>query len=155
MPKSGNISKSELDGIPSGNSKCVKAGKLNVIIYNGGDGNYKACLNKCVHFGGDFVPDLEDIGKMKCTMHGWKLDPATMSYCPGSHPKVFGMELKKFSENKQAELTVARNEDGSITITDTSDGAYLDRNSHAVGRTSIATANNWVAGWVCRVLWTD
>ena len=98
-------------------AKCDN-GKINVIVHKASDGNYKVCMNKCEHMGGSFVPDLEDIGKMKCSMHGWKLDPATMTYCTGSHPAILGMQLKKFNENAQPELSVSVQEDGSILITD-------------------------------------
>ena len=120
--KSYTLTKVELDAVAVGASQCMVAKfapneKINVIVYKVSDGNYKACLNKCEHMGGSFTPDLEDIGKMKCTMHGWKLDPATMTYCAGSHPSMLGMKLKKFNENPQPELAVAVQEDGSILIT--------------------------------------
>ncbi|KAI8483678.1 hypothetical protein Bbelb_386160 [Branchiostoma belcheri] len=57
----------------------------NYIIYKdprNSEEPYKACRNICKHQGGTFVKDVEDStsGTLRCTKHGWKLDPSTMKY---------------------------------------------------------------------------
>ena len=118
------VSTADFSGIASGGAKCVNAVASNngkavaVIVFSGADGSIKACLNKCAHMDSKFAPDVEDMGKMKCTFHGWKLDPATMSYVEGSNPKVMGFELKmEGAKRKQPELTAIKNADGSLTLT--------------------------------------
>ena len=55
---------------------------------------------------------------MKCTFHGWKLDPSTMQYVDGSNPKVLGFEVSmKGDKRKQPQLIVAKAADGSLTLT--------------------------------------
>ena len=106
-----------LAGIAPGASKCVTISGHHLIIAKAADGGVKACANKCVHLGGTFVADLEDAGKMKCSLHGMKLNPSTMSYVEGSNPKALGFTLKKFAETPvQPQLTVSMNPDGSATL---------------------------------------
>ena len=62
------------------------------------------------------MPDVEDASKLKCTLHGWKLDPATMTYCSGSNPKLAGFTMKQAEGTKQPELAVTANADGSIAL---------------------------------------
>ena len=106
-----------LSGIAPGTSKCATVSGHKLILYKADDGTIKACENKCVHFGGSFAPDVEDTGKMKCTLHGMRLDPSTMKYVDGANPKLAGMTLKKFADAPtQPELKVTMNPDGSATL---------------------------------------
>ena len=116
----------EVTALTNGASKCLSLvgsdGKSHaVIIARGKDGKLRAGLNSCSHLGGTFAPvvgDMEDAGKMKCTMHGWLLDPMTMTYVESSNPKLFGMTLKKYEPGtKHPELVVAVASDGSATLT--------------------------------------
>ena len=61
------VSKEDLASIAAASFKCTTAapadgkGKpVKVIVYKAADGKVTATMNKCVHFGGDFVPDVED-----------------------------------------------------------------------------------------------
>ncbi|CAH1266838.1 Hypp3585 [Branchiostoma lanceolatum] len=73
---------------------CKKEGS-NFIIYKDAanrDEPYKACRNTCKHQGGTFVKDVEDSNSrvLRCTKHGWKLDPSTMKYV--NPPDSFSQE---------------------------------------------------------------
>ena len=80
-----------------------------VIVYRIPEGGFTACLNRCQHMNAVFAPDLEDIGMMKCTLHGWKLNPATMLYDETTNPGG----QKNWP---QPEYTVTMNYDGTLTL---------------------------------------
>ena len=112
------ISAADLASLAAGSSKCMKASGKNVIVHKAADGTLRATLNHCVHMNGSFVPDVEDATKMKCTMHGMMLDPATMTYLDSHPAKLLGMTLKKVEPGmKQPEFVVALAADGSATLT--------------------------------------
>eukprot|EP01084_Bolivina_argentea_P027936 51931_1 len=50
------------------------------IIYKNNDGSLIISRNKCNHQGGIFVEDIEDSNILKCSRHGWKLNPKNMKY---------------------------------------------------------------------------
>jgi nitrite reductase/ring-hydroxylating ferredoxin subunit len=118
------ITASDYASIPEASAKCLygkneKNKTVSVIVYNGQGGVIKACFNKCKHMDAKFAPDIEDIGKMKCTFHGWKLDPATMTYADDSNPALAGFTIARpeGEARKQDELVAKKNEDGSLTLT--------------------------------------
>jgi nitrite reductase/ring-hydroxylating ferredoxin subunit len=109
------VSKEDVATIPKGGARCLSGideskKVVPIIVHRGLDGlSFRACLNKCSHMGARFAPDIEDFGSLKCVMHGWKLDPASMTYdaktCPdGAVP------------GQQPELEVSKNADGSLTL---------------------------------------
>ncbi len=54
---------------------------------------------------------------MKCQLHSWKLNPATMTYA-SKGPVILGKTIDKGGETvKQPEFTVVKNADGSYTLT--------------------------------------
>jgi nitrite reductase/ring-hydroxylating ferredoxin subunit len=96
-------------------------GKSVIISVSTDGGKVRVAPNVCTHFAAPFAPDLEDVGKMKCTMHGMQLDPFSMEYVKGSNPKLMGATIKNYGEGgagAQAEYAVsAKAADGSVTIT--------------------------------------
>ena len=61
------------------------------------------------------TPDVEDMGKLVCGMHGAKLDAATMTYVSG--PKMAGfIGTKVEAGTPQPTFAVTMNADGSATL---------------------------------------
>jgi hypothetical protein len=52
---------------------------------------------------------------MKCTLHSWKLNPATMTYASAG-PVILGATIQK-GEVHQPEYAIAKNADGTCTLT--------------------------------------
>jgi CMP-N-acetylneuraminate monooxygenase len=68
--------------------------------------------------GGVFLPDIEDTSILKCSRHGWKLDPATMEYC--NPPGV-----------KHRELLVVWDADGGLSCFEEVHGHPWDEGKRA------------------------
>ena len=113
----------DVSGLPIGGSRCMTlptadGKKFDVIIARSADGTLRAAMNRCKHMDAPFVPDVEDAGKLKCTMHGWLLDPTTMTYVETSQPKALGFTIATYPPGtRQPELVVAAAADGSATLT--------------------------------------
>ena len=109
------VLKEDVATIPKDSALCLvgydEAKKaVPIIVHRGVDGiSYRACLNKCSHMGARFAPDIEEYGSLKCVMHGWKLNPGTMTYDAATCPDGATM-------GQQPELEVVKNADGSLTL---------------------------------------
>jgi len=109
------VSKEDVATIPKGGARCLSGlddskKSVPIIVHRGGDGiSFRACLNKCSHMGARFAPDIEEFGTLKCVMHGWKLNPGTMTYDTKTCPDGA-------TAGPQPELEVAKNADGSLTL---------------------------------------
>ena len=109
------VSTEDVASIPKGGARCLSgldASKkaVPIIVHRGSDGfSFRACLNKCSHMGARFAPDIEEFGTLKCVMHGWKLNPGTMTYDVKTCPDGAKVE-------PQPELEVSKNADGSLTL---------------------------------------
>jgi nitrite reductase/ring-hydroxylating ferredoxin subunit len=107
------VSKEDVAAIPKDSALCLigydeaKKG-VPLIVYKSGP-LIRATLNKCSHMGAQFAPDIEDYGSLKCVMHGWKLNPATMTYDAKTCPDGT-------TAGQQPELEVFKNADGSLTL---------------------------------------
>ena len=67
-----------IDNLKNG-CNLIKTQKKNYIIYKNKDGLLIA-PNKCKHQGGKFLIDIEDSNLLKCSRHGWELNPKNMKY---------------------------------------------------------------------------
>ena len=109
------VSKEDVATIPKGGARCLSGlddskKAVPIIVHRGVDGiSFRACLNKCSHMGARFAPDIEEFGTLKCVMHGWKLNPGTMTYDAKTCPD--GATV-----GPQPELEVVKNADGSLTL---------------------------------------
>jgi CMP-N-acetylneuraminate monooxygenase len=73
-----------------------------IIVHRAPDGTMRAALNRCQHQGGRFV--RRDGCTLTCPLHGWQLDPATMTY---TNPT---------GNQQQPELEVVHGADGQVAI---------------------------------------
>lgn len=118
------ISRADVTAISNGASRCMSLPGPNgeavaVVVARDASGALRAALNSCLHMGASFAPatDVEDAGKLKCTMHGWLLDPTTMTYVESSNPQLLGIMLKRYEPGtKQPELVVTMAADGSASL---------------------------------------
>ncbi|XP_071962455.1 cytidine monophosphate-N-acetylneuraminic acid hydroxylase-like [Antedon mediterranea] len=100
------LSRSETADLQDGVSFIHRSENQKFIIFKDSD-EFTACKNVCKHQGGSFAVDMEDMTNctLKCSRHGWKLDPSTMCYI--NPPDSF----------KQDNL-VTEMEDGCLTLTE-------------------------------------
>ncbi|XP_033099034.1 cytidine monophosphate-N-acetylneuraminic acid hydroxylase-like [Anneissia japonica] len=101
------LSREETSKLQEGVTLVNKSENEKYIIYRDSD-EFTACKNICKHQGGTFIKDIEDTSKciLKCTKHGWKLDPSTMRYV--NPPDSF----------RQEQLVADINDDGCLTLTE-------------------------------------
>ena len=104
------LSSSEVSALCKGTS-CTTArephsnSRIPIVIFSEHGGRVdRACRNKCRHAGGRFIPDIEHIGEVKCTSHGWRLDPASMEYTEPAQLL------------SQMELTLEKERDGTVRL---------------------------------------
>ncbi|XP_071966265.1 cytidine monophosphate-N-acetylneuraminic acid hydroxylase-like isoform X2 [Antedon mediterranea] len=101
------LSRTETSRIEEGVTLINKSENEKYIIFRDSD-EFTACKNVCKHQGGTFIKDIEDSSNcvLKCTKHGWKLDPSTMRYV--NPPDSF----------RQDQLVTEIDDDGCLTLTE-------------------------------------
>lgn len=110
------LSADEVAALAVGKATCMKLGGKHAVVYfKSPDGALKVAPNTCVHMSAALSPDVEDVARVKCGMHGAVLDASTMAYVSGP-TFMAGTGGKCEAGTPQPQFAVTRNADGSATL---------------------------------------
>ena len=105
----------EIAKLKVGAATCMTVDKHASLVFKTADGKLVVAPNTCVHMGKKFVTDIEDAGVFRCSMHGAKLDGASMQYKSGPN-FMKGLGTKCDAGTVHPQCNVTMNADGSATL---------------------------------------